>query len=270
MQRILFIFIDGLGIPENRDNHLYRFSSIGKVLSEGHSLDAVMGVPGLPQSGTGQTSIFCGVNAQAVTGRHQYAFPDRKLRSIIKRENLFTKAVKLNRKVIFANAYTREYFEKTMARRSVSTWQVWYSTEEFLFSEHLNKGKAVYHDITNRTYPKEAEVITPEKAAENLIGICGRQDLTLFEYFLTDLIGHGRKEMHPYIEELDRFLSALFKTAECDLSIIITSDHGNIEDTSVKSHTMNRVPFFISSKIIGRTLPEDLSGIRDFLLDLLK
>ncbi|HXT50199.1 MAG TPA: phosphoglyceromutase, partial [Thermoanaerobaculia bacterium] len=39
------------------------------------ALDAVLGVPGLPQSGTGQTTLFTGVNAQASIGHHVPALP---------------------------------------------------------------------------------------------------------------------------------------------------------------------------------------------------
>src|SRR6185436_9156180 len=37
--------------------------------------DASLGVTGLPQSATGQTTLFTGVNAAQVLGRHLYAFP---------------------------------------------------------------------------------------------------------------------------------------------------------------------------------------------------
>jgi hypothetical protein len=46
-------------------------------------LDASLGVPGLPQSATGQTSILTGVNAPAEMGRHISGFPGPTLRRIL-------------------------------------------------------------------------------------------------------------------------------------------------------------------------------------------
>ena len=56
------------------------------------STDAVMGVPELPQSGTGQTSIFCGLNAARVIGKHFGPFPHSTLLPIIREQNIFKRS----------------------------------------------------------------------------------------------------------------------------------------------------------------------------------
>ncbi len=48
-----------------------------------------LGVEGLPQSGTGQTSIFCGVNASKIVGKHFGPYPYSTLIPIIKEKNIF-------------------------------------------------------------------------------------------------------------------------------------------------------------------------------------
>ena len=42
---------------------------------------------------------------------------------------------------------------------------------------------------------------------------------------------------------LDRFLSALLRTAtDAGLLVVLVSDHGNVEDMTVRGHTRNPVP----------------------------
>ena len=44
----------------------------------------------------------------------------------------------------------------------------------------------------------------------------------------------------------DRFLSALVRYAEAaGLTLVMTSDHGNIEEIGVRGHTRNPVPFIV-------------------------
>ena len=55
--------------------------------------------------------------------------------------------------------------------------------------------------------------------------------------------------------------------------VIITSDHGNIEDVSVKTHTSNPVPTIIVTRDVARFYPlnirslEDISGLLLRVLD---
>ncbi|MGD8426914.1 MAG: hypothetical protein PVH63_04735, partial [Balneolaceae bacterium] len=42
----------------------------------------------------------------------------------------------------------------------------------------------------------------------------------------------------------DRFLWQLVKHRSSDTTIVLSSDHGNIEDLSTKTHTLNDVPLF--------------------------
>ena len=75
---------------------------------------------------------------------------------------------------------------------------------------------------------------------------------------MTDIIGH-KMDMALAIEEielLDAFLGAVLKLADPERDVIfITSDHGNIEDISVKTHTMNKVPtIIIGGNRIRRTV----------------
>ena len=65
----------------------------------------------------------------------------------------------------------------------------------------------------------------------------------LQEYFLTDKAGHSQDpdRAAAVLGTLDRFLGAVLDGLG-DATLLITSDHGNIEALGTKSHTTNPVP----------------------------
>ncbi len=77
-----------------------------------------------------------------------------------------------------------------------------------------------------------------------LAGNVDRYDFTLYEYFLTDKAGHtqDRDRCEQVLRDLDRFLAAYLEAAPPGATTLLTSDHGNIEDLSTRSHTRNPVP----------------------------
>ncbi len=97
---LIFLFIDGVGLaPAGPDNPLTTAEmpvlqallggplvassagTRGLLLLKG--IDATLGVPGLPQSGTGQTALLAGFNAAEMHGRHQPHFPPVALRPLL-------------------------------------------------------------------------------------------------------------------------------------------------------------------------------------------
>jgi len=71
---------------------------------------------------------------------------------------------------------------------------------------------------------------------------------TLYEYFITDKVGHAQD--HEAAAHVLRALALFIRTllGKLDLqrtTVILTSDHGNIEDLSLRSHTLNAVPTII-------------------------
>jgi bisphosphoglycerate-independent phosphoglycerate mutase (AlkP superfamily) len=117
--------------------------------------------------------------------------------------------------------------------------------------EDLNEGRAVSHDFTNHFLIErgfDVEPTTPEQAGANLARVAAENDFTLYEHFITDRIGHERdrdlayKLVREHIPRLTRFVRATLEA--CDLTkqtVMITSDHGNIEDHSTRVHTLNPV-----------------------------
>ena len=67
--------------------------------------------------------------------------------------------------------------------------------------------------------------------------ITSENQFTLFEHFHTDHLGHGRNKetIEDRLSVLDRFLYHVIKNIPNDCTLLICSDHGNIENTSIFS-----------------------------------
>src|SRR5918997_2237874 len=118
---LIFVMVDGVGLaPIGPDNPVAtgmpRLASIlGAPLDDAlcietptlHAvpIDATLGLPGLPQSGTGHSAIWGGFNAAAFNGRHQPSYPTIAMRERLKEHNLFRVAQMLGQRVAWANAY---------------------------------------------------------------------------------------------------------------------------------------------------------------------
>ncbi len=272
--RIIFIFIDGIGLgPENKHNpfvfsgtpFLFRLLN-GSYLTEQAlnksfqggillGLDATLGVAGKPQSATGQASLFSGVNAPALIGRHLNGYPNRKLRDLLRSKGMFLQLSQKGLSGTFANAYRPEFFsdlkEGLQRYFSCSTLITYYACLPFRNLDDLEKGRAVYMDITNNYLQKlgfDIPQVTPEEAGRRLVEIASGYDLTLYEHFITDLVGHSqdREKAVETLNILDRFLEAVIRhmNPEEDL-LLLTSDHGNVENLGIKGHTISPVPALI-------------------------
>jgi 2,3-bisphosphoglycerate-independent phosphoglycerate mutase len=175
--KIIFIFVDGLGIGSNDPeiNPLAggRFPTLERMLGNAVPLDACLGVDGLPQSATGQATLLTGINAPKAMGRHIEGFPPPSLKKLIQHENLFTKLQKTGRRCTFANCYLNIDPHRIPPRRqSVTTVMTISALGRVRGTAELLVGKAVTHDITRRTmHPRvnDGPLITPEEAAGHLI-----------------------------------------------------------------------------------------------------
>jgi 2,3-bisphosphoglycerate-independent phosphoglycerate mutase len=270
---LLMVFIDGLGLgsldpfqnpltvatmPFVRnifDGEPLTAETVGEgVFREGLMIrptDACLGVNGIPQSATGQTVIFTGVNAAQAAGRHINGFPTRALRELLNQYSIFKVLNQRGFRAVFANIFTQEYFEAVNRgkwRHSVTTTAALAGDCRLFMLPDLEAGHGVFQDITNqilRERSYEVPLLQPEEAASNLAQTAAKYDFTLFEYFQTDHCGHQQDPewAGKILNLLDRFLGTLVTDlAKQRLDLLVVSDHGNIEDLLVKTHTRNRVP----------------------------
>ncbi len=285
--RILFIFIDGFGIGDDdpSKNPVYAACTPGldRLFSEGMVIptDPLLGVPGLPQSATGQTTIFTGINAPKAVGRHVNAQPTRELREIIEQDNLFKMLIRDGYRVMNANAYRQEYLElmndirQKRYKPSVTSVMTMSAGLPFIKAEDYNLGKGIYHDITGQViadHGYDIRIITPKEAADRYYSAAIEHDFTLFEFFLTDLVGHKRDMALGVktIELMDDFLAALIGLIDPNKDLLlIASDHGNIEDLSVKTHTKNLVPTILYGNI-PKEMDIDIYTLEDITPTVIK
>jgi 2,3-bisphosphoglycerate-independent phosphoglycerate mutase len=110
----------------------------------------------------------------------------------------------------------------------------------------LRAGRAVLWDITHEIsaghFDYDLPLVTPEEAGARLACLSADYDLVLYETFLPDLAGHRRLEPDWVLTRLDAFLGAVVAHRPPDATIVLCSDHGNLEDASTKGHTYNPVP----------------------------
>ncbi len=273
---VLMIFVDGWGIGKKDPavNPLFAASMTtlrswfrGNLPSLGHRtvegadavvepLDATGGIEGLPQSGTGQTTLFTGVNAARVLGRHFGPYPHSALRPLLEEHNIFRRLLRAGSSVCFANAYPRqffEYIESGKRRLSVTTLSCRMAGVPLRGADDLRRGMALSPDLTRERWAglgyDDIPVITPEEAGRHLARLAGAHDFTLFEFFHTDHAGHRQnmREAIAVLEKFDLFLGGLSASFPFDsATLIMTSDHGNIENIGTKPHTRNPVPLILA------------------------
>ncbi|MEQ9363192.1 MAG: metalloenzyme [Leptospirales bacterium] len=282
--RIIYLFIDGIGFGQNDPdtNPFRRFatsylSAPGGIspsvsVPEGWQVaetDASMGFPGLPQSASGQTTLWTGTNGVRAMGRHKTGFPGPTLVRVLEEYSIIKTLTARGRPATLLNAYTGEYIERIKDRprlMSASSHLQRVSGQAFKNMEDLARGEALYmdvtHEIMHHLYPELAERFpreSPRQRGRDLVRMSRAYDLSIYEFFLTDKAGHDQDfDLAGWaIRTLEEFLAgicdALDPAAEL---LLVTSDHGNMEDLSVKTHTTNPVPTFVfgrdSKRIAGR------------------
>ena len=262
---VLLFFIDGLGIgtrgAHNPFDGLDDVAPLAIFQQEEPDIpfagalaitDPRMGVEGRPQSASGQTTILTGINAPAAIGHHKQGFPNRPLLDIIREHSIFLQLKRAGvAPITFANTYTKLFFERRPRWISATTAAVEAADLTFNTVPDLKEGRAVYQDFTNAMLIERGEQVelrTAEEAAEVLASIVARHRFTLYEYFITDKAGHAQDmtAAHKVLRNLARMVRHVLASVDLEsTTVILTSDHGNIEDLSTRSHTLNSVPTIV-------------------------
>ena len=262
--RLLFVFVDGVGIGPDDDglNPFLRAElptfraalgglpvlarpSVEGPLARAYGVDALLDTPGTPQSGTGQTSLLTGRNAATEFGRHFGPWVPVALRPLLEKHNLLIRARSGGVRVTFANAYPEGFLERYPRRIAAPPLA---ADSAGLMVRHLDDlmaGRAVASEIVNTGWRRRLghtalPEIGPVEAGGNLAAIANDHDLTFFAHYSTDTAGHrgGMSGAVAALERLDGFLKGVLDGIDDDVTLFMTSDHGNIEDAS-GGHTRN-------------------------------
>lgn len=289
--RILFLFLDGigLGVDDPEVNPFARaempfletllggrkLTASAAPFSSGQSalvaLDASLGVAGLPQSATGQAVLVTGVNIPAALGYHYGPKPNPQVASYLTNGNtLFSWLRAQGKQAALLNAYPPRYFSGIESgKRLYSSIPLAYTNAGFaLFTqEDFFAGRALSADFTGHGWRsmlgiKDAPLRSAHEAGKVLGQLAQGYDFALFEYWASDYAGH-RQDMAWAVSQLETFDSVLEGLGERwdfdhDL-VLVTSDHGNMEDLSARRHTAAKVP----GLVIGRAHAQFTEGLVD-------
>ena len=280
--RTILIFVDGLGLglddPAINPIHSGCCPVLERLLKEESvPVDARLGVKGLPQSATGQAALLTGVNAPAAVGRHVEGLPGPELRKIVQAHNLFLKLKERGYRSTFANAYHTDDVEEVRGRRrqSVTTVASLAAFGGVRKTGDMLANRAVYQDLSReflRTRGYDGPLVSPRESAAHLLAIAADHDFTLFEYFQTDLMAHKGTpdDVRRVLSRLDEFLEGLLAWPnEPGHLLLLTSDHGNIEDSRTKVHTENPVPLVAVGEG-AEVMKAGVKSLTDFVPTLLE
>lgn len=289
---VLLLFIDGLGIGERSENNpLSRVGNLsplahfrntsGEIVFDGilKSTDPRLGIEGRPQSASGQTTILTGINAPKVLGNHKQGFPNQKLRDIINKHSIFLQLKNKNiTPNIFANAYQPRFFTEKPRWKSATTVAVEAAGMQFRRLSDLLGRKAVYHDFTNKILIEngfDVPIFSAAESAEILVDLTAGHRFTLYEHFITDKIGHKQDFdwAREHLPQLAEFVREVLRRVDLkNTTVILTSDHGNIEDLSVRQHTLNDVPTIVWGRKNKETAERinDLADVTPAIINLLQ
>jgi 2,3-bisphosphoglycerate-independent phosphoglycerate mutase len=212
-------------------------------------LDACLGVPGLPQSGTGQVALLTGRNAAAHMGAHHGPYPPLALRRWLAEASLWTALIEAGRSVAYANAFPDRYLDRVRrgtARMGAIARAASLAGIPLRGPEELASGQAVSAFLTNEAWRShlgylDLPRIDEPAAGANLARLARGHDVTMFEFYASDIAGHraALPEACAILASFDRFLAGVLAEWPDDGVLVLASDHGNVEDLTTARHTRN-------------------------------
>jgi hypothetical protein len=274
--KFLFLFMDGVGLgtsdPEVNPLAAAEMPNLtalldGQRLVNGVppleaarasllALDAVMDVPGLPQSATGQASLLTGKNASWQVGRHYGPKPNQAVRDVLAEGTIFSALAQAGYQAGLLNAYPDQYFDAiTSGKRLYSAipQAVTDAGIQLKGQTELFAGQALSADFTgegwrDRLGLSDVPVYSPEEAGATLAVLTTELDLAFFEFWPSDYAGHRQnwEDALALLTHFDRVLGGLLAAWDDQAGLVlITSDHGNIESMDTRRHTTNPVPALV-------------------------
>jgi hypothetical protein len=240
----------------------------------------IAGVAGLPQSATGQAVLLTGENVPARIGEHYGPKPNPAVRRHIHHGTVFSKLVEAGKRAALLNAYPPRYFHGVdSGKRLYSSIPLAVTSAglPMFTKDELFAGAALSADFTGEGWTQmlgfpDAPVLTPKAAGARLAALAQVYDFSLFEYWASDYAGH--KQDMPWalrqLDVLDGVLAGLLEAwDEAQGLVLITSDHGNMEDLSTRRHTNAAVPALLIGSATRRAeFAEGLTDLTESRRDL--
>ena len=289
MTHILALFLDGIGLGEDDpQKNPFAAADMPTILEltggrrwlaktdRQHTTravfiptDARLGVPGLPQSGTGQASLLTGLNVPQITGRHYGPKPDLQTRRLIAKHSYFKRLVERGKKAQLLTAYPPRLlhdFARGKTLRSSIQQAAYESGQAHFTVDDVHRRRALTAEWTTESWRKHLKIdctarYSAREAGRLLARLARNYDFAFHSHWLTDRIGHRGPLARgvELLEMFDQVLRGLLDEWDDDEGLaLVVSDHGNLEDISVRRHTNNDVP----TLIIGSRAAEFATGYK--------
>lgn len=282
--KLLFLFLDGVGLGPNDPQvnpfaraalpHLEALLGGHKLVANGDfngsdpakdfihtpqasllALDACLGIEGTPQSATGQAALLTGENIPMKIGSHDGPKPSPPIVCLLQQGTLLSHLAGLGKTASLLNAFPPRYFTAMEAGYrlpgviALSTLQAGVKLKTM---RDLYAGDAISADFTAEGWRtalgyENTPLLSLTEAGKRLGQLSQNYDLTIFEYWLTDVAGHHQDmpTARALLETIDEVLGSLLDLWSDGGLILVTSDHGNMEDLSTRHHTRNDVPLLL-------------------------
>jgi Metalloenzyme superfamily len=244
---------------QNRGTSLFELESKHRNPAEFvvKAIDATLGIPGLPQSGTGQTTLLTGINAAKLLGYHHGPWPGPTIRPLLE-DSFPVRLAARGGTVRLLNHYPPRYLEG-IARGKIRLNAI--ATAATLAGATLEAQLG-----ETRIPPPLGNPEDMQQTALEQVRAWGREfmrsnaTLNIFDSWWSDHLGHEGSETaanssepdkltltalemaQDHVRRLEAFLEGALEARPADTLLLITSDHGNFEDMGVKTHTYAPVP----------------------------
>lgn len=289
---ILLIFVDGIGLGAN-DPNSNPFSvaamptltaltndnrwlaGIGQQISTRATFqpaDPRMGITGRPQSGTGHATIITGKNIPALIGKHYGPKPNAETREIVAQGTFFTEVQQAGKTASLLTAYPPFLLHNIARGKTLpsSFQQAAMHTGQTLFTvDDLRAGNAISADWTGAGWQRDLSinnvpVLSPQEGGKRMVQLSRQHDFAMVSYVFTDYVGHRGTvaDGTRLLQNLDAVMEGAMAEWDDDEGLmLLVSDHGNMEDVSIRQHTENDVPLLVIGKESYRT--SFVEGIRN-------
>jgi len=276
MKHILMIFLDGIGLGDDNPAtnpfaaaHMPTLTALTngqrwlRGIGRQHNARAAfvptdprMGIPGRPQSATGQATILTGRNIPQLIGEHYGPRPNPPVRALLAEDNFFKQVTARHLPAALIEAYPPRFHNAVNSgKRLLSSYQqaAREAGLELFGEDHIYNGDALSVDWTGEGWRSElgytdTPIYSRHEAGLRMVEIARRYSFAFFPHWMTDVIGH-RGPLEQGVRLLEHFDGVMAGVLDAwdlrDGLVIITSDHGNLEDMSHGKHTENDVPTLV-------------------------
>ena len=265
-------FLDGVGVggadPEINPFVTAKLPHLTSLLGEGWYLarqpiiteraslvptDANLEMPNKPQSATGQATILTGRNVPQLVGEHYGPKPNPAVQEVIAQGTLFQEVVDAGGQAALITPYPQGYFDAVARGKRLLSAVPLAATEAglaLMTADDLRNGRAVSPGFTGQGWRDhlgyaDIPLLTLAEAGQQIAQVACRYQFSFFEHWPSDRAGHRGTlaEAAAHLEMIDGVLGGLLDAWDDENGLLIlTSDHGNIEEKNQRQHTRNPVP----------------------------